>query len=344
MFANLPARLLRTLPPETAHAVAIAALRRGLAGGGGIATPALEVQAFGCRFANPLGLAAGFDKNAQAVLPLLRLGFGFVEAGTVTKLPQPGNPRPRLFRLPKERAAINRMGFNNGGAAAFPARLPPPGARPGALGINIGINKTGADPERDYPALVALLGPQADYVAINVSSPNTPGLRDLQSEARLRGILLAIRNAVPQPPPLFVKLAPDLADAALDAVVDLALHAGIAGLILCNTSLFRPPGLRGRHAGEAGGLSGPPLFARSTEMLRLAWRRAAGKLTLIGVGGIATGADALKKIEAGATLVQFYTAFAYAGPGLVPRVLRELDAARDAAGYTDIAAAIGARA
>ncbi|HUZ62131.1 MAG TPA: quinone-dependent dihydroorotate dehydrogenase [Acetobacteraceae bacterium] len=334
--------LLRTLDPETAHRLALAALRAGLAGRqDGADDPALAVQVLGLRFPNPIGLAAGFDKDAAAVAPLMRLGFGFVEAGTVTPLPQPGNPRPRLFRLAEDGAVINRMGFNNRGLAAYAARLKRLSARPVPLGANIGVNKTGADPERDYPALAAALAPLADYIVVNVSSPNTPGLRDLQGEARLSAILAAIRTTVPAHPPLLVKIAPDLSDDGLAAVVEVCVAQGAQGLIVSNTTLARPPGLRGAAAGEAGGLSGAPLFARSTRMLARAWLQAHGRLTLIGVGGIATGADALAKIRAGAALVQVYTAFAYAGPALLPRLKAELLAALRAQGFARVAEAVG---
>jgi dihydroorotate dehydrogenase len=325
--------------------LALHALRLGLAGADTSRDPpAFQVRCLGRLFPNPIGLAAGFDKNAEAVLPLMRLGFGFVEAGTVTPRPQPGNPRPRLFRLQANGAVINRMGFNNAGLAAYRARLAALPARPCPFGANIGINKDGADPERDYPELVAALTPFADYITVNVSSPNTPGLRDLQGEARLRAILEAIRSAVPVRPPLLVKLAPDLSDAGLEAVVEAAADCGAAGLIISNTTIARPAELRGRNALQAGGLSGAPLFARSTEMLARAHRLAGGRLTLIGVGGVRSGADALAKIRAGASLVQLYTAFAYAGPALIPRIKQELLEAMRTEGFASVAEAVGTAA
>ncbi len=338
------APLLRFIPPEPAHTLALRALAGGLVGQYSYTGAELAVEALGLRFANPIGLAAGFDKNGEALAALGRLGFGFLEVGTVTPRPQPGNPRPRLFRLPAERAAINRMGFNNAGIEALCARLTALRARSVPIGVNLGINREGADPLRDYPALVGRVVGLADYIVINVSSPNTPGLRDLQGESRLRAILGAIQTAVHDAPPLLVKLAPDLSDDGLAAIVDLALEAGIAGLVLTNTTLARPTGLRGRHASEAGGLSGPPLRARSTEMLRLAFRRAHGGLVLIGAGGVETGEDALAKIESGATLVQLYTAFAYGGPRLIPRLLAEFANALHQRGHSDVASAIGCRA
>jgi dihydroorotate dehydrogenase len=335
-------KLFRLLDAETAHSLALRALRAGLAGADpGAEDPILATTALGLDFTNPIGLAAGFDKNAVAVLPLLRLGFGHVEAGTVTPRPQPGNPKPRLFRLPSQRAVINRLGFNNAGIEAFRTRLAELSHRPGRIGANLGINKENADPERDYPALVAMVAPHADYITINVSSPNTPGLRDLQAEGRLRGILLAIHAAIATRPPLLVKLAPDLSDAGLAAVVETALACHVDGLIIANTTTARPPGLIGRHAGEAGGLSGPPVRARATDMLRIAHRLAGGKLTLIGCGGIDTGEHALEKIRAGASLVQLYTGFAYAGPAIIPRLKRDLAAALRREGFTSVAQAVG---
>jgi dihydroorotate dehydrogenase len=334
---------LRMLDAETAHHLTLRALNLGLVGAQFERDDtALQVRALGCLFPNPIGLAAGFDKNAEVVMPLMRLGFGFVEAGTVTPRAQQGNPRPRLFRLPSDRAVINRMGFNNAGIEDFAARLKSLGPRPCPLGANVGINKEGADPERDYPALVACLSPFADYVVINVSSPNTPGLRDLQSEARLRAILLAVAAQVPVRPPILVKIAPDLSDAGLEAVVETAIATGAAGLIIGNTTIARPPGLAGPNARQAGGLSGAPLFARSTEMLARASRLAEGHLTLIGCGGVRTGDDVLAKLRAGACLVQLYTEFAYAGPALIARLKRELLAALQREGFANVAAAVGA--
>ena len=334
--------LLRLLDAETAHGLALRALRAGLAGRDAAADPpALAVRAMGLAFRNPIGLAAGFDKDAAAVLPLLRLGFGFVEAGTVTPRPQPGNPRPRLFRLAADRAVINRMGFNNAGLDSFLARLRDlPRPLPGVLGANVGVNREGAEPERDYPMLCRAVAPLADYVAINISSPNTPGLRDLQGERRLAAILAAV-----DPPglgvPVLVKLAPDLAEDALPALVEVCAQAGVAGLILTNTTLARPETLRAPQRNEAGGLSGPPLFARSTAMLRAAHRLARGRLVLVGAGGVASGADAYAKIRAGATLVQLYTALAYDGPALVGRIRRELAALLARDGFASVSQAVG---
>ena len=335
--------LLRRLDPETAHDLAITALQCGLVGRDRTpASPRLAVRALGLDFANPIGIAAGFDKNARVIGPLAGLGVGFVEAGTVTPRPQAGNPKPRLFRLAEDRAVINRMGFNNLGLENFVRRLA--AARPAGLpvGANVGINKEGADPERDYPALVAAVAPWCDYIVINVSSPNTPGLRDLQGEARLRAILDAVAAQVHTRPPLLVKLAPDLAEAGLAGIVDTAVATGIDGLIVANTTLSRPPGLRSRHVREAGGLSGAPLRQLAQAAMAQVAHHAAGRLVLIGVGGIATGADILARMRAGAALVQVYTAFSYAGPALIPRLRQELLAAMDQQGFATIADAIGA--
>lgn len=337
--------LMRGLDAETAHGIALKALGLGLAGrDSGTDDPVLATECLGLRFRNPIGLAAGFDKDAAAVLPLMRLGFGFVEVGTVTPRPQPGNPRPRLFRLTEDAAVINRMGFNNGGLDGYAARLAAlPRPLPAVLGANIGINKDGADPERDYPALYAAVAPFADYVTVNVSSPNTPGLRDLQGEERLAAILDAIgamRATLPRTPPLLVKIAPDLADDALAPVVQACLTRGVAGLIVSNTTIARPP-LASAHAKEAGGLSGAPLFGPSTEMLRKVHRIARGRLVLVGVGGIATAEQAYAKIRAGASLIQTYTGFAYAGPVLPRRIADGLAALLKRDGFTHVADAVG---
>lgn len=334
--------LLRRIDPERAHDLALGALRLGLAGRDATTDdPRLTMRVLGLAFRNPIGLAAGFDKNGVALAALARLGFGFVEAGTVTPRPQAGNPRPRLFRLEADRAVINRMGFNNAGLDAFVRRLSACPRRV-PIGANVGINKDGADPERDYPALIAAVAPLADYVVINVSSPNTPGLRNLQSEALLRAILQAVAQAVPRRPPLLVKISPDLSAAGLEAVVATCIAVGVQGLIVSNTTIARPAELRSPCAMESGGLSGKPLMAPSTAMLHAAAKLAAGRLVLIGVGGVASGRDALAKLRAGASLVQLYTAFAYEGPALIPRLKRELLAALDEQGFATVADAVGA--
>lgn len=346
VLASAVMPLLRLMDAEAAHTLALSALAAGLGGqGGGGATPRLAVQALGLTFPNPIGIAAGFDKDARVLRPLACLGFGFVEAGTVTPRPQAGNPRPRLFRLAEDRAVINRMGFNNAGIAAYLPRLAAARPRLAAIGVpvgaNIGINKDGADPERDYPALVAAVAPHCDYIVINVSSPNTPGLRDLQGEARLRSILRAVAEAVPVHPKLLVKIAPDLSEDGIASVVETAAAEGADGLIVSNTTIRRPPGLRSANASQAGGLSGAPLKPLAQAALLTAARAAAGRLALIGVGGIATGDDILARIRAGAQLVQIYSEFAYAGPALIPRLKRQLLAAMDRQGFANIADAVG---
>jgi dihydroorotate dehydrogenase len=345
VFASALLPLLRRLDPERGHEVALLALRLGL-GGRDMSPddPALAVEVLGRRFVNPIGLAAGFDKNAVALASLMRLGFGFVETGTVTPRPQAGNPRPRLFRLAEDRAVINRMGFNNAGLEAYLTRLARRPHGPVILGANVGINKEGADPDRDYPELIAAVSPHADYVVLNVSSPNTPGLRDLQGEAQLRGILRAVADRVPQRPPLLVKIAPDIGEAALRALVDTCVDQGVQGLVVSNTTTSRPAGLRSPHAHQSGGLSGEPLFRLSTAVLARAFLLAEGRLVLVGVGGVSSGEQALAKIRAGASLVQLYTGFAYAGPALIPRLKRELAAGLRGRGFQRVQDAVGSDA
>ena len=337
--------LLRHLDPERAHRLSVTALRLGLAGVDAEPDdPALQVRALRLTFSNPIGLAAGYDKDALAVRGLRRLGFGLVETGTATPRPQMGNPKPRVFRLEPDRAVINRYGLNNRGLDAYVARLAALPRFGAPVGANIGINKDGANPERDYPVLVAAVAPHVAYIVMNVSSPNTPGLRDLQGEARLAAILGAIGEAVPTRPPLLVKIAPDLAEGTLETIVETAVAGGADGLIVSNTTVARPASLRSPHAGQAGGLSGPPLLAPSTALLARAHRHAAGRLALVGCGGVSTGADVLDKLMAGACLVQLYTAFSYEGPALVGRLKRELLAALRARGIASAQAAIGAGA
>jgi dihydroorotate dehydrogenase len=342
-LANLGLPLLRRLDPETAHRLALAGLRLGLGPRTGTVTsPRLATRLAGLELANPLGLAAGLDKNAQAVPALVRAGFGFVEVGAATPAPQPGNPRPRLFRLPEDRAIINRFGFNNDGAAAIAARLAarPPG---GVVGLNLGANKTSPDRAADYARVLAVAGPHIDFATVNVSSPNTERLRDLQGRAALAGLLAGVgaaNAALARPVPLFLKIAPDLQDAELAEIVEVALAAGVAGIVATNTTLARD-GLRGRHRAEAGGLSGAPLFARSTRVLARLHALADGRLPLIGVGGIASADDAYAKIRAGASALQLYTALVYQGLGLVPRILEGLDARLARDGFASVAAAVG---
>jgi dihydroorotate dehydrogenase len=342
------AALLRRLPPETAHRATLSLLRvcAPLIPRAGADDPRLAVSALGLRFSNPLGLAAGFDKDASVPDAMLRLGFGFVECGTLTPRPQSGNLRPRLFRLPADGAVINRMGFNNEGVAHAAARLRRR-VRNGILGINIGANKDSSDRIADYRIAFAALAPFADYITVNVSSPNTPGLRGLQNRSeltRLLHMLVLERDALKFHTPLLLKITPDIELDALDDIVAVALGAGIEGLIVSNTTIARPAELKSPNAKESGGLSGDPLFEPSTALLKQTRARTGAKLVLIGVGGVSSGATAYAKIRAGATLVQLYTALAFEGPGLIARIKEELLAliARD--GFARISDAIGADA
>jgi dihydroorotate dehydrogenase len=339
--------LLSGLDPERAHRLAIGALRLGIVPGDRSADPAsLRQTVFGRVFDNPVGLAAGFDKDGEVFAPALKLGFGFVELGSVTPLAQPGNPRPRLFRLMRDRAVINRMGFNNQGAAAMARRLAGRDRGKGIVGVNLGKNKSQTDAVADYVAGTRSLAGLADYLVINVSSPNTPGLRALQGRAPLQELIAAVqeeRNArhLDTRPPLLLKVAPDLTPADCEDIAEVALTAGLDGLIVSNTTIARPAGLDPRFAGEAGGLSGRPLLGPSTAMLREFHRLTKGGLPLIGVGGIASAADAYAKIRAGATLVQLYSALVFEGPGLVRRIKHGLAALLEQDGFTSITQAIG---
>ncbi len=344
----LAVRGLRLLPPETAHRLAIRALAAGIGVGPPRPAPeSLRTALFGLDFPNPVGLAAGFDKDAEAVDGALALGFGFVEVGTVTPRPQPGNPRPRLFRLPECEALINRMGFNSEGFAAARARLAAPRRRPGVVGVNIGKNRDSADAIADYVAGLEAFHDRADYIAINVSSPNTPGLRALQAGDALARLIEALMEARARlsapgarPVPLLVKVAPDLDGPARIEIARLARTSGIDGLIVGNTTLARE-GVSGPHAAEAGGLSGRPLFARATRVLADLYRLTEGRVPLIGVGGVASAEDAYAKIRAGASLVQLYTALVYRGPGLVGEIVEGLARLLAADGHARIADAVG---
>ena len=337
--------LLRVLPPETAHELTLRGLAAGLAGCARVPDPPILAQRlWGLDFPNPIGIAAGFDKDGRAPDALLRLGFGFVEAGTVTPRPQSGNPKPRLFRLEEDGAVINRMGFNSGGLDALVARL---AARPrrGIVGVNLGRNRDSADAVADYAEGVRRTAALADYLVVNVSSPNTPGLRDLQARARLEELLRAVLRAREEAgarPPALVKIAPDLSPAELADIADVALATGINGIIIGNTTIARPPGLRSRHANETGGLSGRPLFTPSAAVLADLYRLTEGRLPLIGVGGIARAADAYAKIRAGASLVQLYTALVFAGPALLDEIKAGLAELLRRDGFDSFADAIGA--
>ena len=317
--------LLLKLEPEAAHRAAIAALRLA-PGAAPRCDPRLGVAAFGLTFANPLGLAAGFDKNAQATRGLLGAGFGFVEVGTLTPLPQPGNPRPRLFRLARDAALVNRLGFNNDGYAAAHAHLI---RRPnsGIVGVNIGPNKDSNDRIADYVLGVRTFADVASYFTINVSSPNTPGLRDLQQRAAFDELVARVidaRDACALRRPVLVKIAPDVDLMTLDDIVAVGRARGVDGMIVSNTTISRPPGVQDAAADEIGGLSGRPLFDLSTRTLARTFLRAEGAFALIGCGGVDGAPAALAKIEAGATLVQLYTALIYRGPGLIEEILRGL--------------------
>jgi dihydroorotate dehydrogenase len=345
LLGSFGTTLLRLFDPETAHRLTIFAVRSGLVPSSAPTPPeSLAVRALGLRFPSPIGLAAGFDKNAEVPNRMLRLGFGFVEVGTITPKPQSGNPRPRIFRLLEDGAVINRLGFNNAGLEAARDRLEAR-SRTGVVAVNVGANKDSADLVADYATCIRALAPLADLLVLNISSPNTPGLRDLQMGARLDALLAAAMQARTESrarPPLLVKIAPDLTEADVNTIVDTAVSGGADGLIVGNTSAGLRDGLRSRHRNEKGGLSGRPLLARSTEVLGQAYRAAGGRLTLVGTGGVASGADAYTKIRAGATLVELYTALVYAGPALIARIQSDLAdlLARD--GYQSVADAVGA--
>ncbi len=301
----------------------------------------LAVQVAGIEFPNPLGMAAGFDKDAEVPDALLGLGFGFAEVGSITPLPQEGNPRPRLFRLVEDRAVINRMGFNNGGRDAALARLARRADRTGVVGINIGANKDSSDRIADYAEMARAMAPHATYLAVNISSPNTPGLRALQDEAALTGLLDAVLEARgDHAVPVFLKVAPDLEPADIDAIARIALDKRLAALIVSNTTIARPP-LQSRHAGETGGLSGAPLRDLALQRVRDFRSATGGAMPLVGVGGIATAEDAWARIRAGASLVQLYSAMVYEGPGLPRRIAAGLKRLMQRGGFASIAEAVG---
>jgi dihydroorotate dehydrogenase len=332
---------LRRMDPEAAHGLALKALQMGLGPKGGpFTTPRLKTTLAGLSLPNPVGLAAGFDKNATALAPLARCGFGFVEVGAATPRPQPGNPKPRLFRLTEDRAAINRFGFNNGGMEAIATRL---ARRPkgGILGLNLGANKDSADRSKDFAKVLAACGPHLDFATVNVSSPNTEALRDLQGKAALAALLEGVMEAnaaLSRPIPIFLKIAPDLSDLELADIADVATKVVLSAIIATNTTLSRD-GLKSPHAGEKGGLSGAPLFEKSTRVLA----RLAGltDLPLIGVGGISSAEEAYAKILAGASAVQLYTALVYGGISLVDEITRGLDRLLARDGYANVAEAVG---
>lgn len=347
--------LVRALPPEAAHRLTVRALATGLRPGtpAGLPVPpdppVLATRMFGLDFANPIGLAAGFDKNAEVPGAMLRLGFGSVEVGTITPRPQRGNPKPRVFRVPERRAVINRLGFNNRGlveAAERLRRLDRDADRPpGPIGANIGRNKDSADAIADYRMAVLALAGVADWLTVNVSSPNTPGLRALQSREALTGVIGAVQEAREEAgaaTPILLKIAPDLTPQDREDIAGVALETGLDGLIVANTTIERPADLPARYRELPGGLSGRPLFEPSTRLLAEMARLTGRRVPLIGVGGVASGADAYAKIRAGAGLVQLYTALVYEGPGLVRRIKADLADLLTRDGYAHVADAVGA--
>jgi len=334
ILLDFAAWMARFLPPETAHRATIACLKTGLATPGRLSDPpelGVRLARSGLNLPNPVGLAAGFDKNAEAPLAMLAMGFGFVECGTTTPRPQAGNPRPRLFRLREDRAVINRMGFNNDGLEAFCARLAGLPAGGGLIGANVGANKDSGDRIGDYLAGLRAVWPVCGYVTMNVSSPNTPGLRSLQDRAMLEELLARASGEIAElskdglSRPVFLKVAPDLSEPEIDAICEAALTCpALTGLIVSNTTIARPASLRSRYASEAGGLSGAPLMGASTDVLAAFARRVGKRLDLIGAGGISCAGDVVAKLRAGASAVQLYSALAYHGPGLVRRIKSDL--------------------
>lgn len=344
--------LLRAVSPETAHGIAVRALKLGLVRGRPVPDdPILSTRVWGIEFPNPVGLAAGFDKDAEVISPMLALGFGFVEAGTVTPRPQPGNPKPRLFRLDEDSAVINRFGFNSQGLGAFVEQLARrrAGGRAGLVGANVGKNRDSRDAAADYVAGIEAVCGLADYLVCNVSSPNTPGLRALQAREPITELLHRVLEARRRCahggkplPPLLAKVGPDLDDDELRDIAEVAMACGVDGLIVGNTTIARPPGLSSRHAGEAGGLSGKPLLELATRCLARAYQLTGGRLPIIGCGGIASGTDAYARIRAGASLVQLYSALVFHGPSLVAAIKRELVERLRADGFRSVAEAVGA--
>lgn len=335
--------LMHRLDPETAHGLSIKALRAGLTPRPGpVTSPRLRTDVAGLSLPNPVGLAAGFDKNAEALAPLSQAGFGFIEVGAATPRPQPGNPKPRLFRLSEDRAAINRFGFNNEGMDAIGKRL---AQRPksGVIGLNLGANKDSEDRAQDFARVLSHCGAHLDFATVNVSSPNTEKLRDLQGKDALAALLAGVidaREALQRPMPVFLKIAPDLDISGLDDIAEVARDSGIDAVIATNTTLSRD-GLKSAHRDEMGGLSGAPLFERSTRVLAQLSQRLDGAVPIIGVGGISTAEGAYAKIRAGASAVQLYTALVYGGLSLASEVASGLDALLARDGFSNVAEAVG---
>ena len=345
MLFRLIRPALFAFSPETAHGWAIRALKSLPAGSRAPADGPLATQVAGLHFPNPLGMAAGFDKDGEVPDALLGLGFGFAEVGSITPLPQSGNPKPRLFRLQEDRAVINRMGFNNGGAHDAAERLAARRDRGGIVGINIGANKDSPDRIADYGVMARVMAPLSSYLAVNISSPNTPGLRALQDEGALTDLLATVRDGADEAchgkaPPIFLKVAPDLEPADIDAIARIAIESRLGALIVSNTTIARPP-LRSRHSGETGGLSGAPLKDMAQQRLRDFRKATGGAVPLVGVGGIATAEDAWARIRAGASLVQLYSAMVYEGPGIARTITRGLPELMVRDGFSSIAEAVG---
>lgn len=336
--------LLHRIDPERAHGLSLLALRSGLAPlPGPVDLPRLHTTLAGMVLLNPVGLAAGYDKNAEAVAPLSRAGFGFIEVGAATPLAQPGNAKPRLFRLTQDRAAINRFGFNNQGMEAIGARLATRTRGPVPVGLNLGANKTAQNRAADFATVLAHCGPHVDFATVNVSSPNTERLRDLQGREALLALLdrvMEARAALARPIPVFLKIAPDLTAADLEDIVEVALTSRISGIIATNTTISRE-GLKSASRDQAGGLSGAPLFEKSTRVLAQLSQLTQGLLPLIGVGGVSSAQEAYQKIRAGASAVQLYTAMVYGGISMVPDLARGLDALLARDGYANVSMAVG---
>lgn len=340
MLFTLLRPALFALEPETAHGLTLAGLKLSPLKSPPPAGP-LAVEIAGLTFPNPLGMAAGFDKDGEVPDQLLGLGFGFTEVGSITPRPQAGNPRPRLFRLEEDRAVINRMGFNNGGSEAAAKRLAQRQSRGGIVGINIGANKDSADRIADYAEMTRIMAPLASYLAVNISSPNTPGLRALQDEGALGALLDAVLEARGKLAiPVFLKVAPDLEPSDVDAIARIVLEKGLGALIVSNTTISRPA-LKSRHAGEAGGLSGAPLRDLAQQRMRDFRKASGGQIPLVGVGGIGSADDAWARIRAGASLVQLYSAMVYAGPGLPRQITAGLKRLMKRDGFSTIAEAVG---
>src|SRR5476649_2392151 len=343
VWYSLADKVLRHLDAEAAHGLAIRALKSGLVPRDRkLDDPRLGVELWGRRLSNPIGLAAGFDKNAEVPDAMLRIGFGLVEIGSVTPRPQAGNPRPRLFRHPEDRGVINRMGFNGHGLDEVLPRLRVR-ARRGFVGVNVGANKDSEDRAADYVTCARALAAHADYLVCNVSSPNTPGLRNLQGREQLRDLLKRVQDAiVAKPVPLVVKISPDATDDDLDDIVAVCRDLKMDGIIIGNTTLSRPASLRSARKAETGGLSGAPLTTLATDVLRKTAQRVERQFPLIGCGGVGSGADAYAKIRNGATLVQLYSAMVFEGPPLIRKIKDELEALLARAGLASVSQAIGA--